>query len=70
VLPALQEQHGCAGERRQEPGHAQSSGLLELAGEDPDQHQQDDRERGEIQQVDGHPRGTPDADLVARMHKQ
>ena len=70
VLPPLQEQHGSAGERRQEPGHAQSPGLLELAGEDPDQYQQDDRERGEVQQVDGHPRGAPDANFAARMHER
>lgn len=36
VLPALQQKHGRAEERREKPGHAQPSGPLELAGEDAD----------------------------------
>jgi hypothetical protein len=69
VLTRLQEQYRRADERRQKSGRVQCPGLLELGGEDPDQYQQDDRLRGEVQQVDGHPRDALVTDGVARVHE-
>ena len=49
VPVARKEHHVGADECGEESGRAQSSGPLELAGEDPDQDRQDAHERSEVQ---------------------
>ena len=47
--PSTAKQDAGAEERHGEPCHAQSAGLLELAGDGPYQDQQRDGERAKVQ---------------------